>query len=144
MLGVPEVPGHDPLDTLAESLTTQHLLLVLDNCEHVLAAAGVLVGRLLAGCPGIVILATSREPLSVPGEHALRLPPLSLPGEALGADPLTEALGSEAATLFVARARAHDDSFTLDEAAAHWWAPSAGASMGCPWPLSWPPLGCAP
>ena len=52
VLGVPEVPGRDPLDTLAESLVTRRLLLILDNCEHLLDATGTLVARLLAGCPG--------------------------------------------------------------------------------------------
>jgi predicted ATPase/class 3 adenylate cyclase len=118
VLSVPEVPGHDPLDTLAEGLATRSLLLVLDNCEHLLAPAAALVDRLLAGCPGIVVLVTSREPLSVTGEHVLRVPPLGLPADIPGTDPLAEVLGSEAATLFVARARAHDDRFVLDEAAA--------------------------
>ncbi len=118
VLGVPEVPDHDPLDILADSLVSRSLLLVLDNCEHLLVPTGALVGRLLAGCLGIVVLATSREPLSVPGEHVLRVAPLGLPRKDDGADPLTEVLGSEAATLFVARARAHDDRFVLDEVAA--------------------------
>ena len=114
VLGVPEVPGRDPLDILAESLATRRLLLILDNCEHLLAPTAALVARLLNGCPGIVVLATSREPLSVPGEHVLRIPPLGLPGEGPDTDALAEVLGSEAATLFVDRARAHDDRFVLD------------------------------
>ena len=114
VLGVPEVPDRDPLDVLVEGLFSRRLLLVLDNCEHLLAPAAALVDRLLAGCPGLVVLATSREPLSVPGEHVLRVQPLSVPGEDLGADPLGEVLESEAAMLFVARARAHDDRFALD------------------------------
>ena len=118
VLGVPEAPGRDLLDALTESLASRHLLLVLDNCEHLLAPAATLVGGLLAGCPGIVILATSREPLSVPGEHVLRVPSLGLPGEDPGRDPLSEVLESEATMLFVARARAHDDGFVVDEAAA--------------------------
>ena len=71
-------------------------------------------------------------------------PPLGLPGEDPGADPLAEVLESEAAALFVARARAHDDHFVLDDSSARWSPRSAGASTGCRWPSSWPPPGCEP
>ncbi len=62
---------------LVESLTTREILLVLDNCEHVLEPAADLVGRLLAGVPGLRVLATSREPLGVGGEHLLEVTPLT-------------------------------------------------------------------
>jgi predicted ATPase/DNA-binding SARP family transcriptional activator len=64
-------------DRLVESLTTRETLLVLDNCEHVLEPVADLVGRLLAGVPGLRVLATSREPLGVGGEHLLEVTPLT-------------------------------------------------------------------
>ena len=92
-------------------------LLVLYNCEHVIETCAHLVDRLLRACLGVVILATSREPLRVAGEHVVRVPPLVLPADR-GSDPLAEVAASEAATLFVDRATAHDDSFVLDASTA--------------------------
>jgi non-specific serine/threonine protein kinase len=68
-------------------LARQQLLLVLDNCEHLLGAAAALCGGLLAACDDVRVLATSREPLRIAGEAAYRLGPLSVPGpeDALGA-----------------------------------------------------------
>ena len=78
-LGVREEPGH-PLDaTLADALRGRRLLLILDNCEHLVAACAQMCERLLASCRWLRILATSREPLRVPGETVWRVPPLSLP-----------------------------------------------------------------
>ena len=77
--------------TVVEYLATRRLLLVLDNCEHVLDAVARLVGRIVAGCPGVVVLATSREALGIDGEHVWPVPPLA---------------AGDAAELFVARARA--------------------------------------
>ncbi|MCO8270351.1 AfsR/SARP family transcriptional regulator [Actinoplanes sp. TRM 88003] len=72
--------GPDTLDRLLAALSTRELLLILDNCEHVLSAAAELTGRLLAACPGLRVLATSREPLGVTGE--VRVPVAGLPVEA--------------------------------------------------------------
>ena len=72
--------GPDALDRLLAALSTRELLLVLDNCEHLLAAAAALAGRLLGACPGLRVLATSREPLGVTGE--VRVPVAGLPTEA--------------------------------------------------------------
>ncbi|NUS12650.1 MAG: AAA family ATPase, partial [Streptomyces sp.] len=69
----------DPLRRLADHLASRDLLLVLDNCEHVIDAAAVLAERLLADCPGLAVLATSREPLGVPGELVRPLDPLPDP-----------------------------------------------------------------
>ncbi len=118
VLGVPDLPGRDLLDAVTASLVTRRLLLVLDNCEHLLADAAAVVDRLLARCPDVGILATSREPLGVPGEHVLRVPPLGLPAGGPGADSRAAVLSSDATTLFVDRARAHDAGFVLDDAAA--------------------------
>ena len=82
--------------TVVEYLAGRSLLLVLDNCEHVLDAAARLAQSLVAECPGVVVLATSREPLGVDGEQVWPVPPLPLP---------------DASTLFVLRARATRPDF---------------------------------
>ncbi|MGR4879303.1 AfsR/SARP family transcriptional regulator [Streptomyces sp. LARHCF249] len=74
-----ERAGDDPLDRLAEHCARRRLLLLLDNCEHVVEAAAELAERLLTHCPGIRILATSREPLGVPGETLRPVEPLPDP-----------------------------------------------------------------
>ena len=97
-------PGRPHLATLADALRSRRLLLVLDNCEHVLAAAACLAGALLQACPEVRILATSREPLRVPGEVVWRVPPLPVPpaSEFLRPDVMMQ---SEAVQLFCERAR---------------------------------------
>ncbi len=107
-LGVPLSPGKSPLEALAETLTRRQLLLVVDNCEHMLAAAADLFGEVLLAADDVRILATSREPVGVTGEARYRLAPLSLPGPDEGAS------GSEAVALFVDRARQADPHFTSD------------------------------
>jgi non-specific serine/threonine protein kinase len=79
-LGLREEAGQAPADTLAAHLRGRHVLVVLDNCEHLVAASADLAERLLRSCPGLTILATSREPLGVPGESAWRVPSLSPEG----------------------------------------------------------------
>ncbi|MFJ6795604.1 ATP-binding protein [Streptomyces sp. NPDC091268] len=74
-----ERAGDDPLDRLAEHCARRRLLLLLDNCEHVVDAAAALAERLLTHCPGVQILATSREPLGVPGESLRPVEPLPDP-----------------------------------------------------------------
>ncbi|MFD8143849.1 BTAD domain-containing putative transcriptional regulator [Streptomyces sp. NPDC059708] len=71
--------GDRPLDRLAEHCSRRRLLLLLDNCEHVIGAAAELAERILTDCPGVRILATSREPLGVPGEHLRPVEPLPDP-----------------------------------------------------------------
>src|SRR6516225_4213787 len=78
-LNVPEQPGRDITETLTNALRHKTLLLVLDNCEHLLAACADLAAALLRACPQVRIVATSREALGVPGETLRRVPPLSLP-----------------------------------------------------------------
>jgi predicted ATPase/DNA-binding CsgD family transcriptional regulator len=109
-LGVRDLPGTSPVEALARVLARQELLLVLDNCEHVIGAAAELCAELLLGCDDVRMLATSREPLRVAGEARYRLGPLSLPG----ADELAEAAGAEAVVLFADRARSADAQFVLD------------------------------
>jgi predicted ATPase/DNA-binding CsgD family transcriptional regulator len=111
-LGVSEQPERPLSETLVASLKTRHLLLVLDNCEHLLDACGQLAHSLLAASPTLRIMATSREPLHVAGEVHWLVPPLSLPDpERLSS--LENLVRYEAVRLFVDRAKAVFPSFTL-------------------------------
>jgi predicted ATPase len=82
-------PGTGPLDRLAEALADRDDVVVLDNCEHVIEAAATLAGRILAACPRVRIVATSRQPLRIDGETLCPIPPLPVP-------PPSWAEGSEA------------------------------------------------
>ena len=108
-LGVREQPGLPAAEVLVRVLARQQLLLVLDNCEHVIAVAAELCAGLLAACDDMRVLATSREPLRVAGEARYRLGPLSVPGTGTPAD----VGGSEAVALFADRARQVDARFAL-------------------------------
>ena len=104
-LAVAENSGSTALESLRTHLADRELLLVLDNCEHLSAACATLARDLLRAAPGLVVLATSREPLGVPGETLWPVPPLSLPG------PGANAWGSDSVRLFVERASAVDPEF---------------------------------
>jgi len=110
-LGVRDLSGALVEEALAVALSQyQHqLLLVLDNCEHVVGAAAALCAGLLAAADEVRVLATSREPLRVGGEARYRLAPLTLPGPDAAAGA-----GSEAVALFADRARRADARFALD------------------------------
>ena len=101
VLGVVERPPGTPADAVIDRLRTQRTVLVLDNCEHVIAEVGALVARILRLCPHTTILATSRERLAVPGERLVQV--LSL--------------GHEAQRLFLDRALAADPDFVAEPAA---------------------------
>jgi len=101
-LGVQEQPGESLDKTLAAFLAPRHLLLVLDNCEHVRAPCVALVAALLTACPQLGVLATSREQLGVPGELLFGVPSLAVPP--LDVQPEAQPR-YEAAALFLARAR---------------------------------------
>jgi predicted ATPase/DNA-binding CsgD family transcriptional regulator len=109
-LEVHQAAGMSIVDALAERLSRQQLLLVLDNCEHVLDAVAQLCAALLVSADDIKILATSREPLGLPEEARYRLPPLAV------ADRSTAEGGveAEAVTLFVERARQLNPEFIVD------------------------------
>ncbi len=111
-LEVPERHAEPLSDTLAEVLRDRQLLLVLDNCEHLLEATARLVDKLLDSCPRLRILATSREALGVQGEMRWPVPPLSVP-EPRGMPSSDEIEGYESVRLFVERARGRDPSFSL-------------------------------
>jgi predicted ATPase/DNA-binding winged helix-turn-helix (wHTH) protein len=103
----------EPLDGLIWALQSRGILLILDNCEHLIAPVAGIVEALIRGCPDLVILATSREPLRVEGEAQYRLEPLTVPsGDALDQ---TEALRYSAVQLFVTRVKAALPGFDLDE-----------------------------
>jgi predicted ATPase/DNA-binding NarL/FixJ family response regulator len=102
----------EPRALLLSYLRDRDLLLVLDNCEHLLGAAARLVAEILRAAPGVRVIATSREPLSVPGEHVVGVPPLDLPSPH-AAEPVTRLRQSEAVSLFTERAAAATGWFEL-------------------------------
>ena len=115
-LGVQEVPNRPLLDTLLAYLKNKSLLLILDNCEHVITEAATVTAALLAGCPNVRILATSREPLRAGGEHLYRLPSLSVPArEATHRVGAAGAAEYGAMVLFTDRVRAVDHRFALSD-----------------------------
>ncbi len=82
-LGLTDHPGRSTMDTLLRFIGDHRMLLVLDNCEHLLDACAALVVALQTGCPAVTLVATSREPIGVPGEVSWRVPSLSLADEAM-------------------------------------------------------------
>jgi predicted ATPase/class 3 adenylate cyclase/DNA-binding CsgD family transcriptional regulator len=82
-LGLPDQPGSSTMDTLVRFVGDRQMLVVLDNCEHLLNATASLAIELVAGCPELRLLATSREPIGVPGEVTFLVPSLSLADEAI-------------------------------------------------------------
>lgn len=102
-LGVKEHPGRAPLDTLIGHLERRHMLIVIDNCEHVIDEVRRVAAAILRSCPNIRVVATSREALNIAGEHALRLGSLPLPP------------AREAVALFADRALAADGGFAITE-----------------------------
>lgn len=99
-LGLPDQPGTPVIGRLRRFIRNRTMLLIVDNCEHLLDATAEVAGKLLAGCPAVVLLTTSREPLGVAGEVCRRIPSLSL--------------ADEAVELFVDRARRTAPEFHLD------------------------------
>jgi predicted ATPase/DNA-binding XRE family transcriptional regulator len=118
-VGMPAVQPRDTLGALTEYLRHKHMLLVLDNCEHLVAACAELLSSLLRVCPNLHVLATSREPLAISGEIIWLLRPLQLPDAnvPLSANQVTS---TPAVKLFLERARAVNPSLDLtdDNAAA--------------------------
>jgi predicted ATPase/DNA-binding CsgD family transcriptional regulator len=102
----------EPRALLLSYLQDKELLLVVDNCEHLLGAAAVLVTDVLKAAPGVRVIATSREPLSAPGEHVLPIPPLELP-RAQADESLDQLRQNESVELFTQRASAASGRFEL-------------------------------
>jgi predicted ATPase/DNA-binding CsgD family transcriptional regulator len=102
----------EPLPLLLSYLRDKELLLVLDNCEHLLKTAAVLAADVIGAAPRVRVIATSREPLSVSGEQVVPVPPLDLPSASASA-PLAQVRHNEAVTLFVERAAAASGRFEL-------------------------------
>jgi predicted ATPase/DNA-binding CsgD family transcriptional regulator len=105
----------EPLALLVGYLRDRDLLLVVDNCEHLIEPAARVVTDVLRAAPGVRVIATSREPLAVPGEHVIPVPPLELPAPD-GAAPLGQLRQNEAVALFTQRAAAATGAFELTAA----------------------------
>ncbi|MGA8124772.1 MAG: LuxR family transcriptional regulator, partial [Mycobacterium sp.] len=103
-LGLPDQPGRCTMDTLTRFVAGRQMLVVLDNCEHLLDASAALINALLAGAAGLALLATSREAIGVAGEVSWRVPSLSIHDEAV--------------ELFADRARHARPDFTLTDVSA--------------------------
>jgi predicted ATPase/class 3 adenylate cyclase len=117
VFSVREAPGRSLLEALIDYLRFKSLLLVLDNCEHLLEACARLADRLLHACPNLKILGSSREALGIAGEVAFQVPSLSLPPSSFkaGSASLADLEQSEAVRLFVERAQAVSPAFCLDQ-----------------------------
>ena len=109
-LGVREQPGQLLTAALVNWLQPHRVLLLLDNCEHLIGAVAALAEALLQACPDLYVLATSREPLAIEGKAPYRVPSLSVRGSATDSAPG----GSEAIRLFVNRVQTADPSFELN------------------------------
>jgi predicted ATPase/class 3 adenylate cyclase/DNA-binding CsgD family transcriptional regulator len=113
-------PGMTATDAVAAYLANKHALLILDNCEHILAAAALLADRLGSSCPSLRIMATSRQPLDLPGEVAWRVPSLAVPDHHDQVDTGPAAIAGlaacEAVQLFVDRASRARPGFALTDA----------------------------
>lgn len=114
-LGIRDDPTRDPLAYLVDVCLDRDTLIVLDNCEHIIDAAANLVNELIQHCPDVLVLATSREPLNIRGEHVYRIPALALPDTQASTTAIAAAAAVE---LFVERATQHRREFTFDDANA--------------------------
>lgn len=111
-LSIPDAPGRPPTDVLIDTLRLKRLVLLVDNCEHVLDVAARTIDRVLKQCPGVRIIANSREALNIPGEAVMRVPSLSIPPVDRIYSP--ESLSQfEAVRLFIARAEAASPGFEV-------------------------------
>jgi len=116
-LGIGEEPGRPLLDTVTAAVATRRLLIVLDNCEHLIDACAAVCHRLLDACPGLSLMTTSREPLRVAAETVWQVPPLSV-APAGPIESAEDANRYEAVRLFADRAAASLPGFTIGRANA--------------------------
>ena len=114
MLGL-SVQAEDPASVLVPYLSDKRILLILDTCEHLMEATATLTERVFASAPRVHILATSREPFRVEGEHVYRLEPLAFPPENLELTAIAGALTFPATQLFMERAAATGARLTLSD-----------------------------
>jgi predicted ATPase/DNA-binding SARP family transcriptional activator len=115
-LGVQPSPGRNPDDVILGYLAAKRLVLVLDNCEHLLSEVSRVAGAIVQNCPGVAVLATSRERLAVPGEKVIAVSPLPVPPVDATIDALARC---DAVQLFCERALDADHTFTLSARNAH-------------------------
>jgi predicted ATPase len=150
VLNLHEQAGNLVHESLISSLQTRQVLLILDNCEHLLDAVAELSKTILESCPHVKILTTSREILRVPGEAVFVVPPLSLPdaqpwrGPGHEQETLAAYQQSEAIQLFTARAALISSDFALTSKNGPWgcrYLPAVGWNSTCH--LNWLLLGCA-
>lgn len=115
VLGLCEEPGQSLAQTVTSHLAARHILIILDNCEHLLDACASLAESLLRACLRLTLLATSREALNIAGEYIWRVPSLAVPDDLPAEEKDGPAILMEydAARLFVERARSHRQEFTL-------------------------------
>ncbi|MGC4042407.1 MAG: tetratricopeptide repeat protein [Armatimonas sp.] len=118
VLEIKEEPGRTPTESLLAFLKTRRLLLLLDNCEHLIESVAMLAEELLSGCPQLTILATSREGLGLPGERNYRIPPLSLPRPPFTAVRATDIATFESVRLLLDRIEVHRPEFSLTDSSA--------------------------
>ena len=111
VLGVTEQPGQSLPQSLIAACRDRQLLVILDNCEHVIGEAANVADQLVRGCPRMIILATSHEPLGIEGENLYRVPPLFVPPASADPDRL---LACDAVRLFADRARQQRSDFAVD------------------------------
>jgi diguanylate cyclase (GGDEF)-like protein len=114
LFGIEEHAERSSLDSLVAALRERHLLLVVDNCEHLVANAARTIAAIVRDAPRVRVLATSREPLGIPGEATYRVPPHSVPLPN-AAPRAADAAMYSAVQLFVERASAADDTFALTD-----------------------------
>jgi predicted ATPase/class 3 adenylate cyclase len=112
-LGITAQSGRPTLEVLVEALGPQDILILLDNCEHLIDACAKAADAILRRCPRVNLIATSREPLGIGGETIYRMPSLSLPGPDESASAALES--SDAVALFVDRVRAQGTGLVADE-----------------------------
>jgi len=115
-LGIAAQPGQPALEALLDTLAPLDVLIVLDNCEHLIGGCAKTADAILRRCPRVHLLATSREPLGIGGETIYRVPSLSLPGPGDGDAAAAES--SDAVALFAERARAQGAGLVVDEVTA--------------------------
>jgi predicted ATPase/class 3 adenylate cyclase len=115
VLGIQEMLDVSPLETLISALSNQDVLLILDNCEHLIGACSKFADEVLRNCAQVRVLATSREPLGIEGERVYRVPSMTLPGEEV--ETLADLSSSDAVALFLGRAREVDFVASNDDAA---------------------------